>query len=62
MTNDTHGQFERKAAWHRIQRHLTPSEKVRVVIELQKRQASLAAARQAAGVPTASIVPWRTRP
>jgi hypothetical protein len=54
--------FVAKADWHRQQRRLSPKEKVRILLELQAREASVDRVRTALGRPVRHITPWRTKP
>ena len=54
--------FQAKTAWHEDQRQLTPKEKVRIVLALQRRERDLQRARVARGRLRPNIVPWNTEP
>jgi len=52
--------FEGKAQWHAQQRKLPPREKIRILIELQRREAESNGIRKSLGRPTVSMKPWDT--
>lgn len=52
--------FEGKAQWHAQQRQLPPREKIRILIELQRREAESNGIRKSLGRPTVSMKPWDT--
>ena len=60
MTDPKRGQFGSKTAWHRDQRRLSPRDKVRIVIELQHREASVNRVRETLGRPVTAMTPWKT--
>ncbi len=61
MTNKPADPFAAKAQWHTAQRHLPPREKIRVLIELQHREAESNRIRASLGRPAAAMKPWDTQ-
>jgi hypothetical protein len=53
--------FDGKAQWHAQQRQLSPREKIRILIELQRREAESNGIRQSLGRPAVAIKPWDTQ-
>ena len=52
--------FAGKAHWHAQQRQLSPREKIRILIELQRREAESNGIRQSLGRPAVAMKPWDT--
>jgi hypothetical protein len=52
--------FARKAQWHAQQRQLPPREKIRILIELQRREVESNRIRLSLGRPAAAMKPWDT--
>ena len=52
--------FEGKAQWHAQQRQLSPREKIRILIELQRREVESNGIRQSLGRPAVAMKPWNT--
>ena len=53
--------FAGKAQWHAQQRQLPPREKIRILIELQRREAESNGIRRSLGRPTVAMKPWDTQ-
>jgi hypothetical protein len=53
--------FTGKAQWHAQQRQLPPREKIRILIELQRREAESNAIRESLGRPAVAMKPWDTQ-
>ena len=53
--------FAGKAQWHAQQRQLPPREKIRILIELQRREAESNGIRKSLGRPAVSMKPWDTQ-
>ena len=62
MTSSADQVFAAKRAWHAAQRALSPREKVRIVIALQRRELELNRFRAALGRPVREIRVWATQP
>lgn len=61
MTSRPDASFAAKAKWHAEQRQLPPREKIRILIELQRREAESNKIRASLGRPAAAIRPWDTQ-
>jgi len=61
MTSRPDTSFAAKAEWHAQQRQLPPREKIRILIELQRREAESNRIRASLGRPAVSIRPWDTQ-
>jgi hypothetical protein len=53
--------FEEKTRWHTQQRHLPPREKIRILIELQHREAENNKIRLSLGRPAVPMKIWNTQ-
>jgi hypothetical protein len=53
--------FAGKAQWHAQQRQLPPREKIRILIELQRREVESNRIRQSLGRPVVAMKPWDTQ-
>lgn len=53
--------YEGKAQWHAEQRRLPPREKIRILIELQHREAENNSIRRSLGRPAVPMKAWNTR-
>jgi hypothetical protein len=53
--------FAAKAQWHAQQRQLSPREKIRILIELQRREVESNGIRTSLGRPTVTMKPWDTQ-
>ena len=53
--------FAEKAQWHAQQRQLSPREKIRILIELQRREVESNRIRQSLGRPAVAMKPWDTQ-
>jgi hypothetical protein len=53
--------FAGKAQWHAQQRQLPPREKIRILIELQRREVESNGIRTALGRPAVAMKPWNTQ-
>jgi len=53
--------FAGKAQWHAQQRQLSPREKIRILIELQRREVEGNGIRQSLGRPAVAMKPWDTQ-
>jgi hypothetical protein len=53
--------FAGKAQWHAQQRRLPPREKIRILIELQRREAESNGIRESLGRPAIAMKPWDTQ-
>jgi len=53
--------FAGKAQWHAQQRQLSPREKIRILIELQRREAESNGIRGSLGRPAVPMKPWDTQ-
>ena len=53
--------FDGKALWHAQQRKLSPREKIRILIELQRREVESNGIRQSLGRPAVAMKPWDTQ-
>jgi hypothetical protein len=62
MTASADRIFAAKRAWHAAQRALSPKEKVRIMIALQRRELELNGFRAALGRPRHDMRVWDTRP
>lgn len=51
-----------KQRWHQDQRLQSPRDKIRLLIELQRREAELDKVRVSLGRPPRGIQPWQTTP
>lgn len=60
MTMKSTSPFSGKAQWHAQQRQLPPREKIRILIELQRREAESNEIRKSLGRPAVSMKPWDT--
>jgi hypothetical protein len=61
MTSKPDSPFAAKARWHAEQRQLPPRAKIRILIELQRREAESDRVRIALGRPASGIRPWNTQ-
>ena len=61
MTIKPTSPFADKARWHAQQRQLSPREKVRILIELQRREAESNRIRESLGRPAVAMKPWDTQ-
>jgi hypothetical protein len=61
VTNKPPSPFVGKAEWHVQQRRLSPREKIRILIELQRREAESNKIRQSLGRPAIVMRPWDTQ-
>jgi hypothetical protein len=61
VTNNPTMPFARKAEWHAQQRRLPPREKIRILIELQRREADSNGIRHSLGRPAVAMKPWDTQ-
>lgn len=61
MTTRPTAQFEGKARWHEQQRQLSPREKIRILIELQRREVESNGIRRSLGRAAVAIKPWDTQ-
>ena len=53
--------FAGKAQWHAQQRQLSPREKIRILIELQRREVEGNGIRKSLGRPATAMKPWDTQ-
>jgi hypothetical protein len=53
-------EFNAKARWHAEQRLQSPREKIRILIELQRRELESNRIRESLGRPAVAIIPWNT--
>jgi hypothetical protein len=53
--------FAEKARWHAQQRQLPPREKIRILIELQRREVESNGIRKSLGRPAVAMKPWDTQ-
>ena len=53
--------FAGKAQWHAQQRQLSPREKIRILIELQRREVEGNGIRQSLGRPAVAMKAWDTQ-
>jgi hypothetical protein len=53
--------FAGKAQWHAQQRQLSPREKIRILIELQRREVESNGIRTSLGRPAVTMKPWDTQ-
>ena len=53
--------FDGKAQWHAQQRQLPPREKIRILIELQRREIESNRIRKSLGRPAVAMKPWDTQ-
>ena len=53
--------FAGKAQWHAQQRQLPPREKIRILIELQRREVESNGIRRSLGRPAVAMKPWDTQ-
>ena len=53
--------FAGKAQWHAQQRQLPPREKIRILIELQRRESECNGIRASLGRPAVAMKPWDTQ-
>jgi hypothetical protein len=53
--------FAGKAQWHAQQRQLSPREKIRILIELQRREVESNGIRTSLGRPAVAMKPWDTQ-
>jgi hypothetical protein len=61
MTNIPTTPFAGKANWHAEQRRLPPREKIRILIELQHREAESNLIRRSLGRAPVAMKPWNTQ-
>lgn len=61
MTIKSTAPFAGKAEWHAQQRQLVPKEKIRILIDLQRREAESNGIRVSLGRPAVSMKPWDTK-
>ena len=61
MTIEPTAPFAGKAQWHAQQRQLSPREKIRILIELQRREVESNGIRQSLGRPAVAMKPWDTQ-
>lgn len=61
MTTQPADPFVAKSQWHAEQRRLSPREKIRILIELQQREAESNRIRASLGRPASTIRPWDTQ-
>lgn len=61
MTTKPTAPFAGKAEWHAQQRGLPPREKIRILIELQRREAESNRIRESLGRPAVVMKPWDTQ-
>ena len=61
MTMKPTAPFDGKALWHAQQRQLSPREKIRILIELQRREVESNRIRQSLGRPAVAMKPWDTQ-
>ena len=54
--------WEDKRAWHERQRNLPLQEKIRILIQLQRRQQDINRIRAALGLPVVPMRVWNTEP
>lgn len=59
---DVARRWRTKGAWHVRQRELSVREKLRIVIQLQRRQVMLNATKAALGLPPVPMRVWETTP
>jgi hypothetical protein len=52
--------FADKARWHAAQRRQPPREKIRILLELQRRESESNGLRTSLGQSAVTIVPWKT--
>ena len=60
MTMKPIAPFAGKAQWHAQQRQLSPRDKIRILIELQRREVESNGIRQSLGRPAVAMKPWDT--
>jgi hypothetical protein len=61
MTTKPTTPFAGKAQWHAQQRQLSPRDKIRILIELQRREVEHNLIRRSLGRPGAAMKPWDTQ-
>jgi len=61
MTTKPAQVFAAKTRWHEEQRRLPPREKIRILIELQQREAESNGIRASLGRPVVAMRPWDTQ-
>lgn len=61
MTKKPTTTFAGKAQWHAQQRQLPPREKIRILIELQRREVESNGIRRSLGRPAVAMKPWDTQ-
>ena len=60
MSHDANVRWQAKARWHAEQRALTPADKIKLVLQLQRRECQLDQARVAVGQRPRGLKPWQT--
>jgi len=61
MSDDVSLRWQAKARWHADQRSLTPAEKIKIMLQLQRRECQLDQARVAVGLRPRGLKPWQTQ-
>ena len=61
MTMEPTTPFAGKAQWHAQQRQLSPRDKIRILIELQRREVESNGIRESLGRPAVAMKPWDTQ-
>lgn len=62
MSTDAEDRFAKKQEWHESQRSLSPKEKVRILLALQRRELEANRIREALGRPTRRMKVWDIEP
>jgi hypothetical protein len=61
MSHDANSRSQAKARWHAEQRALTPAGKIKLVLQLQRRECQLDQARVVVGQRPRGLKPWQTQ-